>query len=216
MWPSVRGFTLLTWARLGHSVRAMAHSKTTLDWITQIHIEFGRESDRAAGIVAVAMLDEALHDLFAGRLLPPLKPANSLLEGNRAPIGTFSVRIDAAHQLGFISTEMARDLHLMRKIRNDFSHHAQQVTFDTPSAKDRVKELTKQTVMFRESPELRVKVGAPGTRLDFLSVAQWILHSLRQKVERVVPVDSPKPEFGYRLLAELEQASQGIDLDAIE
>lgn len=108
----------------------MTEIPTTADqWLETIHREFNRESDRAAAIVVAAMLDEALTLLLQKRLLAPRSRTADILNGERAPLHSFSAKIDAAHQLGLISGYMARDLHLMRKIRNEFAHQSLELNF---------------------------------------------------------------------------------------
>lgn len=167
------------------------------DWLELIHEQFARESDRAAAVLVGAMLDRALGDLLERCLLPPLKPERSLLYGNNAPLGTLSARIDAAHQLGLISRYMARDLHLVRKIRNEFAHHPLQATFGEERIRDWVRVLEEGSDYNRRQPALRASIGPPGTRGDFLGIAAWMLFSLRHSADEATNFKACAPEFGY-------------------
>jgi hypothetical protein len=175
----------------------MVAPRTADYWLEAIHREFARESDRAAGIVVAAMLDEALKDLLTKRLVPAPKKDRDLVTGQRAPLGTFSTRIDAAHQLGLISSFLARDLHLIRDIRNTFAHEPGESTFETASVKDRVAALEQASDYNRRQPDLRAKMGPPGTRGDFLGIAAWILFSLAKETEEAETIRRHGPEFGY-------------------
>ncbi|GBQ69292.1 hypothetical protein AA103196_2170 [Ameyamaea chiangmaiensis NBRC 103196] len=54
--------------------------------------------------------------------LLPGSPADDLIDGFNAPLGTFSAKIKMARALGIITQEEARYTDVMRKIRNIFSH----------------------------------------------------------------------------------------------
>jgi len=54
------------------------------------------ESDRAALIIAAAMLDELLSELLRSRLVPSASRDDSLFDGPNAPFSSFSARIDIA------------------------------------------------------------------------------------------------------------------------
>jgi hypothetical protein len=171
--------------------------KSPNDWLEAVHREFARESDRAAGIVVAAMIDEALKDLLSKYLIPATKRDRDLVIGQRAPLGTFSARIDAAHQLGLISPFLARDLHIIREIRNTFAHEAAESTFQTPSVRDRIAALQQVSDYNRRRPDLRVTMGPPGPRGDFLGMAAWMLYSIAGKTDDIQAIKPPSPEFGY-------------------
>ena len=167
------------------------------EWHDRLFAQFREETDRAAILVAAAMMDTALELLLAKLLAPPLKAERSLLASHRGPLGTFSARIDAAYQLGLISQYMARDLHLIRELRNDCAHHTAPVTFATPSIRDRVRALDESSDYNRRNPKERADMGPPGPRHDFLGCAGWMLYALHRGLDDVVPRKPRSPEFGY-------------------
>lgn len=189
--------------------------KTADEWIEAIHCQFDTESDRGAGIVVAAMLEDALRSVLRKRLIPPISEERSILEGDRAPLNTFAAKIDAAFQLGLISRYMARDLHLVRKIRNEFAHSSLERTFEAGRIKDWVTVLEKASDYNRRYPETRAAIGPPGTRWDFLGISAWMLYSLHRDPTETKGLTEHTPEFGYidwtalpeeirRLLAENE------------
>jgi hypothetical protein len=171
--------------------------KTAGEWLEAIHREFAIESDRGAAIVAAAMLDDALKSLLKKRLCPPASKDRSILERYDAPLGSFAARIDAAQQLGLVSKHFARDLHLIRDIRNDFAHAPQSCRFDTSPTVDRVTALEKASDINSRYPDTRAAVGPPGPRWDFLGVAAWMLYQLHCELESAEPLRQHGPEFGY-------------------
>jgi DNA-binding MltR family transcriptional regulator len=98
------------------------------------------ETDRGCALVAAAYLDEQLASLLRGFFIDDTKLAGKLIEGN-GPLGSFSARIDLSHSLGLIPKLAVRDLHLIRKIRNDFAHIAAPLTFDDPAIASRCAQL---------------------------------------------------------------------------
>lgn len=91
-------------------------------------------------MVATAMIDDLLGRTIAARLVESPE-VGKLLDGFNAPLGSFSARIVAALGLGVISQREFDDLHIIRKIRNDFAHRTG-VTFADASVKDRAMLLT--------------------------------------------------------------------------
>ena len=101
---------------------------------------FQSETDRAAALLATAMLDDKLLEILES-FLTESESSKTLLRGPRAPLGTFSSRIEAAYALGFLDDEERTELNIIRKIRNDFAHSWRTLTFTTASIKDRVRNL---------------------------------------------------------------------------
>lgn len=183
---------------------------------------FAKETDRAAAIVAAAMLDDSLANLLEALLVRPDKDERSIVRGDQAPLGTFSARINAAHQLGLISRYFVRDLHLIRKIRNDFAHNPQDLSFDTSSVKGRVAAL-ESSGFNRRNAATRTGLGPPGPRGDFLGIVSWMLFSLQEDVSKTKRLSGPVAEFAYidwdgkiEALANTDQAAQaGESLPAL-
>lgn len=164
------------------------------DWLVGFLREFSKEGDRASAIVAGAMLDDALARSIAARLVPAPNKDRDFLNG---PLATFSSRIDTAYQLGLVSEFLHRDLHLIRKIRNDAAHAHRDFSFDEPKTRDRVRALERASDYNKRNPSTREGMGPPGPRWDFLGIVGWILVSLdleRSEVSRLRPKG---PEFGY-------------------
>ena len=170
---------------------------TADQWLETIHREFNQESDRAAAIVATAMLEESLKVLLRKRLGEPCSPREDILEGDQAPLQSFSAKINAAVQLGAISAHMARDLHLIRRIRNDFAHHPLNLTFESERIRNRVRALDEGSNYNSRNPATRAAIGPPGARWDFLGVAAWMLYSLHREADEIGRLERHRPEFGY-------------------
>jgi|CZKU01.1.fsa_nt_gi DNA-binding MltR family transcriptional regulator len=112
------------------------------------------ESDRGCVLVAAAMLDEQLGELF--QIVLRDGTAEHLLKQDAA-LGSFSRRIDMAHALGLIDEEFHHDLHIVRKIRNDAAHFERRLGhetgFDSQPTSQRVRELNYVKKVHMASPE---------------------------------------------------------------
>lgn len=103
--------------------------------------EFSGASDRAASIVAAAVLDDTLRELLEVALVPerpsgldPFSPGQEL--------GSFMSRVKMAFLLGLIDDSERKRLALIAKIRNEFAHLAQDMNFGSPRVADRCRELS--------------------------------------------------------------------------
>lgn len=77
-----------------------------------------KDSDRGAGLVAAALLDAQLENLFQCRL----QCHQESLLSNNGPISTFASRIKVARGLGWIDADVEADLNVIREVRNKLAH----------------------------------------------------------------------------------------------
>jgi hypothetical protein len=116
------------------------HAQADDEEFAQFLVEFSSESDRAAVVLGAAKLDLLLYQLLQRFLLPSPSTRDELLDAEGV-LGTFSARINAAQRLGLITVSFARDLHLIRKIRNSFAHEITSSSLSLGSHRDRIREL---------------------------------------------------------------------------
>ena len=90
--------------------------------VFRLQAELKGESPRGIVLVSAAMLEEALRELLVAFLVPNASASDTLFDGPMAPFGSFSAKIDAAYRLGLVSDKFCRDLHVIRRIRNDVAH----------------------------------------------------------------------------------------------
>jgi hypothetical protein len=88
--------------------------------------EINTLSDRAAAILAGAILDDRLGGALRGALRDHRKNAQTTVQemmfDNMAPLGTFSAKINLGLMIGLYGPSAWRDLHYIRDIRNGFAH----------------------------------------------------------------------------------------------
>ncbi len=131
-------------------------------------IEFRRalsgESDRGCALFAASFLDYELENLLKRYLVEDNKIVKEVFSHGGA-LGTFSSRIDMAYLLGLINKKVYKDLGLIRKIRNDFGHKNECISFESQSIKDRCSQLYHNPTNFKVSARtnfIRVVIGILG------------------------------------------------------
>lgn len=171
------------------------HTKDEIARVWKFIEDFAKESDRAAVIVGAARIDEALCQMLVAFLLPSTSSSDELLDNDR-PLGTFSSRIHLCYRLGLIDADLARALHLIRKIRNGFAHDSGTSSLDSGSHADRIRELVRP---FRKHPsfdEARDAIAKNHTGLsaEFRTILAMLSTRLEigvQNIERVCCKPAP-------------------------
>ena len=102
--------------------------------------EFNKESDRGATLIAASVLDDWLQKIIK-EFLVDNQSAKNLISSFNAPLGTFAAKVEAAHALGLIQDNEFQEITLIRKIRNEFGHSWQGVSFETPKVSDLTNKL---------------------------------------------------------------------------
>jgi hypothetical protein len=95
---------------------------------------FHEETDRAAAVLAGGYLDAFMEAalrsvLVAGARLDALFDAQGALR-------SFGSKISLAAALGLVTEDLARDMDLVRKVRNHFAHHIWEASFDGAPVRD--------------------------------------------------------------------------------
>jgi DNA-binding MltR family transcriptional regulator len=149
--------------------------------------DFQKESDRAAAVLGAAYLDERLEQLLRSVFVGTPRFVEELLTG-QGGLATFSARISIAYATGLITLPVAQDLHLIRRIRNDFAHARTRVTFASVTVAQRVDKIQVldmlgmgQRQALQSSANTRGKFNAVVALLIFLGVHVRISTSARFK-----------------------------------
>ena len=147
-----------------------------------------RESDRAVAVLGPAYADALLEDLLRAFLVAG-KSADALLDVDR-PLGSFSSRIDLAHALGLIRDDTRHDLHLMRRVRNDFAHGVDLHSLEEEPARSRTEEF----LGFRRwDPPPKEPTSRSRFLFGIFCVVNDIIHAMAQVTPRS---PAPAPDFG--------------------
>lgn len=134
--------------------------------------ELQNQTDRGVAIVGVAWVEEALLAALESFLQDDKKARNSLF-GTNGPVSTFSARIYLARLLGMTSKVITSDLHILRKLRNEFAHSVLDagnnlLSFTTPGMSDRC--LSLKCIKHEKHPNPRVAF------IHACAVLNWDFH----------------------------------------
>lgn len=162
---------------------------------------FEQESDRACVILTVSIIDELLTSALKIKLVPNHSSRDTLFDGANAPFSTFSAKIDLSHRIGLLSTQLCRDIHLIRKIRNEFAHNIEGCNFDDSRVKNRVIELSKSFQYLIEiyKTDKLSKNYSDGERGSFQFCASWIVDCISRLVDTSTSITMADNEWAYDL-----------------
>lgn len=155
-----------------------------LDDVMEFRDSLNPESDRGCALMAAAFLDAEL-DLLLRQCIVDSRVAEDIF-GQSRPLSTFSARIDLAFLLGLIDGVTHRDLHLIRKIRNDFGHVHAPLSFGEKAIAARCRELK---VHFRSEDAEPRKIF-----ISSAVAALAIIHTAMHKRERISERATPNLE----------------------
>ena len=123
-----------------------------IEKITEFRCALTEETDRGCALMAAAYLDHELGEMIRANLVQDKKVLTAVFENN-GPTSTFSAKIDLAYLFGLLSSDARHDLHLLRKIRNDFAHNPAKIGFSDSPICDRCLEL--KLISIHESKDPR-------------------------------------------------------------
>lgn len=167
------------------------------DVVTRLQAELEGESARGMVLVSAAMLEEALLELLVAFLVPNALSSDPMFDGPTAPLSSFSAKIDLSYRLGLLSDKFCRDLHVIRRIRNDVAHKPKSFSFEDGGARDRILALSNSHGLFQRSPNWVAKRGPPSLREQFVEAATWMIFYLAAARARMQPLRTRELEFGY-------------------
>lgn len=161
------------------------------------------ESERGCALLAASYLDGQLLLLLTDRLVNDPAVVEDILRPD-GPLGSFSSRIDMAYLLGLIGATPRRDLHLIRRIRNDMGHSAKRVSFEDQSTAERCSQMRLTNMRSTGSPRQRF--------LNAVMGVSTALHTAGVRSDRLAAAPDKVPDeetkaasrdFAERLVREL-------------
>jgi DNA-binding MltR family transcriptional regulator len=93
-------------------------------------VELRRASDRAAAVIAMALIESELEQLLRQHFKPVPTAVIGRLFGSKGTLSDFVSKIDMAFAIGLIGEANHRDFDLMRRIRNKFAHRVVAKSFE--------------------------------------------------------------------------------------
>lgn len=156
-----------------------------MDQLVKFLEEFQQETDRAAAVLAVAYLDSRLEALLRAKFVVVPKFVEELLTG-QGGLSSFSARISVAYAVGLISLHAADDLHVVRRIRNDFAHQPHGLSFKTQNIASRVDKLNILKALQDKRGKAIPLSTEPRKRFN-IAVALLLLNAIERRI-----LDMPK------------------------
>lgn len=162
--------------------------------LTSFILEFLNESDRACVVLGAAKVDQFLGQILKASLAPNTSRSDELFEG-MGPLSSFSAKILLCHRLGLINGALARALHLLRRLRNDFAHETSGSSLCEGSHRDRVVELCRPfqgLQSFREFPmPSQPSEKERDESIDFRAAMAVMLLTLEELADSCSPLVAP-------------------------
>ncbi|ANW05037.1 MltR family transcriptional regulator [Bradyrhizobium icense] len=140
--------------------------------------------ERGLILSLASFAEDALGDLIRAFLLPGAS-ATQLLDGFNAPIGTFSTRIKMAYSLGLVTKRQYEDLDRLRRIRNEFAHNWEPISFADQKIAAHISALHFSTLDddFPSSPQEKVRKSFGALLVELRSTTHQInKHGRRAKL----------------------------------
>jgi DNA-binding MltR family transcriptional regulator len=99
------------------------------------------KDDIHVGIIAVSIIEATLERLLISRLHKSDKKFLDVLFQNRGPMSDLNSKILIGEAIGLLTTALAKELHVMRAIRNAFAHSKIPISFENAPVKKEVDTL---------------------------------------------------------------------------
>jgi len=131
------------------------------DSFSTFMMDFVTESDRAAVILGASKVEILLGEILDKYLLPVPGSVDELLEGD-SPLATLSAKIKICHRLGLIDDQLAKLLHIFRRLRNAFAHEVSAHALQDGPSRDRVAAMAEP---FIRAPFFQYLVAAVATSM---------------------------------------------------
>lgn len=147
--------------------------------IQRILGELATETDRSVAIVGASLVDHSLQSAIAS-ILRPVEDDRDIFDrlyGLQGIFGSFEAKVLAAYALKIIGPNTQRDLRLITKIRNQFGHDMNPLSFEDGHIKDRCHQLSVPKTSLAEGDPRReylVSVQYYSVGLDLFSIKEFM------------------------------------------
>jgi len=104
-----------------------------------------KDAERTFGIAGGCLIDTCLEHMLQSIMVENIRisdPIVNKLFDSYQPLSTLAAKIDCAYAFGLIDKQTKDDLHYIRKIRNEFAHNIETLSFDDSPIRDWCQELS--------------------------------------------------------------------------
>ena len=110
---------------------------TAAEQAKSVVLQMMAERGRGVVLVGIARIDLALEHLLKAVMAPNPDPDDALFRPERS-LGSFAAKISLATRLALIDPAVAKALHALRGVRNDFAHSAGDTSLSAPHHRKRL------------------------------------------------------------------------------
>jgi hypothetical protein len=110
---------------------------TAADQARSVVLQMMAERGRGVVLVGIARIDLALERLLKAVMAPNPDQEDALFRPERS-LGSFAAKISLASRLALIDPAVAKALHALRGVRNDFAHSADATSLAAPHHRKRL------------------------------------------------------------------------------
>lgn len=177
---------------------------------TEIYSEYRSLPPRELAIVSAAVLDVALAELLALRLINREKEVEEFLGLNgdgRAPAGSFGARIQLGLLVGLLTPDDVAILRTIKELRNLFAHRVR-VNFLSPSV---LKATTNLHTLWLTRSEALIQSGAmSGTTKQLKEIARHLPHVAEAGEGLLLSVFTVYQAYFHRMHSRVQRLSSAI------
>ncbi|RTL93071.1 hypothetical protein EJV44_16815 [Ancylobacter aquaticus] len=124
--------------------------------------------------------------------LRPSKHSKALVDDFNAPLGTLSARISASYALGLLTDSQFKDLGILRKIRNEFSHTWKPISFKDKKISSLIDQLSYSNLInkFPETNSEKMKSSLSCLLLEIVCTKNQIINNennIKLIASRIIP-----------------------------
>ena len=148
--------------------------------------ELQAQNDRGQIIVGAAYIDDCLRTLLLAHFINNTKVADDLLN-EHGPLGSFAAKIELCYLLHLVDKDERHDLHIIRKMRNEFAHLPKRLTFETKSVKNRCDGFLIPSKKMIDS--LRKETNENTARILFHSVIYTLSLNISSRANEMIRIE---------------------------
>jgi hypothetical protein len=156
----------------------MLNYETIPEDASEIFQEIETQTDRSAAIIAATFVETTLRAAIETEWNIPSNSVRERIFKGYAPLSSFSAKIEIGSVIGLFGPKTHGDLNLIRKIRNEFAHFLNPLSFKTPH----VERLCEQLQLRKE---MAVPDGSEVNRYRFVEACKTIIFVFSIRVEEL-------------------------------
>lgn len=146
------------------------------DHFEDIYRELDEQTDRAAALIAAALVDTSLERAIRTQLVNFEDVEKIIFDSEAAPLGSFYARTKMARAMGVIGPLAEAHLDAVRRIRNQFAHSALKIDFTNPLISTEIEKLLPDT-----NPEWKPQFSQQRRR--YIGTVVLLVMALEQRVD---------------------------------